>query len=223
MRRWNLVSQTCDCNPSLGRWPPTYRSEHWRLRPSTWSSSHRETWNHCHLGDRRKRNAANRGPDEERSHRKTKGHKLKGLNQHSTLVGLVNNQPFKYLGWSTPPLRSTRFENVHLRARLESSTTPWGQTAQLVWHPVSRDTVLLVQLSIKGIRDVCQQTPEWRLQSSSSRLLLFTRPAIFFHRTSCRFCWTHHQQCDTPRVSLPTVNSTSMLRRTKSWNASTAS
>ena len=49
--------------------------------------------------DNRKRIDSDRGPDgKERIHRKTEGIKLQGLNQYPTIVGIVNNQPFKYLG-----------------------------------------------------------------------------------------------------------------------------
>ena len=49
-------------------------------------------------GDNRKRKDADRGTDGGNNQRTTKGFKLRGTNQYPTIVGLVNNQPFNYLG-----------------------------------------------------------------------------------------------------------------------------
>ena len=50
-------------------------------------------------GDNRKREDADRGPDGGNNQRTTTGGiKLEGSNQYPTIVGLVNHQPFRYLG-----------------------------------------------------------------------------------------------------------------------------
>ena len=66
------------------------------VRENTGAGKHGNIVSHA---DNRKRIDSDRGPDgQERIHRKTKGNKLRGLNQYPTIVGLVNHQPFKYLG-----------------------------------------------------------------------------------------------------------------------------
>ena len=49
-------------------------------------------------GDNRKRKDADRGPDGGHNQRTTEGFKLRGTNQYSTIVGLIHNQPYNYLG-----------------------------------------------------------------------------------------------------------------------------
>ena len=94
-------------------------------------------------GDSRKHNTVDRGQDLGRKQGTTERIKIRGSNQYPTIVGLINNQPFNYLG----VINSTLTLNQSMR----------------------EGTVLHVQHIHKGIQAVCQQTQRWRLHSLSAR------------------------------------------------------
>ena len=59
-------------------------------------------------GDSRKRKDVDRGPDGGTNQRTTEGFKLRGTNQYPTIVGLIHNQPFNYLGVINSTLQLNR-------------------------------------------------------------------------------------------------------------------
>ena len=111
MRRRNLVSQEAMVAPS---WPGDHPriavsiDDSGRAREAPGIGKHGTTVTHVNS---RKRNAADRGSDGGKSQRTTERIKLTGLNQYTTIIGLVKTQPFQYLG----VINSTTTLNLTMR------------------------------------------------------------------------------------------------------------